>query len=64
MSVRDLAIAWRNEPVANITRAVADRCDRAFQLPDSQMPAALDFNARLVTELHKLGIWPYRGTPR
>lgn len=64
MSVRELAESWRNKPLADITAAIGDRSDRAFALPESQRPAALDFNARLVTELYRRGIWPYRGTKR
>ena len=64
MSARNLALAWRNEPIANITRAISERCDRAMALPENQQGQALHFNALLVTELSELGIWPYRGKAR
>jgi hypothetical protein len=46
---------------AQITAAVADRIARAALLTDPEMKLlALDFNARLVTQLRVLGLWPAR----
>ena len=49
---------------AQVTAAVTDRVARAFLIADPEMRTmALDFNARLVTELRLSGIWPSRYQP-
>ncbi len=49
---------------AQVSAAVSDRVARAFLITDPEMRTmALDFNARLVTELRLSGIWPGRYRP-
>jgi hypothetical protein len=44
---------------AQIAAVVADRVARAFLLKDPEMRRlALDFNARLMTDLREAGLWP------
>lgn len=48
------------QPEARVTAIVSDKISRGFLLDGVPRELALDFNARLVTELRVLEIWPAR----
>lgn len=46
-----------------ITATLNDRISRAYLLDGAAREVAMDFNARLVSELRDRRIWPARGCP-
>lgn len=58
-----LADSWAGKTEPAISALIGDRIARAGLLNRGALALALDFNARLVTELRERGIWPARYQP-
>jgi hypothetical protein len=54
----------REHDPARLAQHLNDRITRAFTLDPDLRISALDFNARLVTELRTRNIWPARPSSR
>lgn len=63
-SVVRSAYLLEHEGETRTTAIISDRIARAFLFSGSPRELALDYNARLVTELRRLGIWPARYADR
>lgn len=54
----EMVARFAGESEQRVTAMVADRIARAYLLEGEARMMAFEFNARLVTELRRGGIWP------